>query len=106
MALQWGIIGTGADALEFAKKVKADGGGIRAVADSNPYDAFCFAKRVGIPLYYGETEPICTDKDIDAVYLSQNLSDYMPLIQQLLQAGKNIRYGQLSLEADKQEIPS
>ncbi len=70
--IRWGIIGCG-DVTEVKSGpafAKADGSALVAVMRRNAQLAEDYARRHGVPRWYGDAEALVADPDVDAVYVA------------------------------------
>ena len=69
--INWGIIGTGAVAHDFATVLNAcDGCQVKAVGSRTAESAERFGEAHGIPVRYGSYEELVNDAEIDIVYIA------------------------------------
>lgn len=73
-SINWGILGPGKIAYDFAVALQLAGSNITAVAAGTLPDtlhrAKVFADKFHIPRYYGDYESIANDEAIDIVYIA------------------------------------
>lgn len=88
--LQWGILGTGKIAGQFADHLRAHDLAIAAVASRSQAKADAFAAAKGIGRAFGAYEALLNDPEIDAVYLSLPNHLHAEWSIKAAQAGKHI----------------
>jgi len=89
--LQWGLIGAGFIAREFADGVLgSETGELLAVAAREPDRAAVFAKEFGIERAYGGYQQLLDDPDVDAVYISTPHPMHAEWAVKAAEAGKHI----------------
>lgn len=70
MSYNWGIIGCGSIAREFAEALKTVPGAKLIAAASNSGKAKAFAQEFSLPFYYENYEDFVRNKEIDIVYIA------------------------------------
>ena len=89
--LQWGILGTGNIAGQFAEALGgAHRGEAAAVASRKTESARAFAKAHNIARAYGHYDELLTDPAVDAVYLALPNSMHHEWVLKALRAGKHV----------------
>lgn len=88
--LNWGILGPGAIALEFAKAIKEVNGSICAVGARNLEKAKAFASIYHIEKVYGNYEEMLSDPGIDVVYIATPHSSHYDFIMKSLINNKHV----------------
>ncbi|WP_321384288.1 Gfo/Idh/MocA family oxidoreductase [uncultured Enterococcus sp.] len=86
----WGIIGLGEIAHQFASGFNQEQSSLAAVASRSADKAKEFAEAYGIPASYGSYEELLTDKTIDIIYISVPNKQHHSHILQALNAGKHV----------------
>ena len=98
MSIKWAIIGVDDKAQEFAKGIKnSTNDELVAIATSDHYEAFCFAKKMGATRYFGDVNNIIEEISVTSVYMTKIDLANMDFIRKLLSSGKNVVYGGLFL---------
>ncbi len=87
---QWGIIGLGSIAHEFASSFDQASSSLTAVASRTLEKAQKFAERYGIPKAYGSYEEMLADPEIDIIYVSVPNRQHKEHILKALNAGKHV----------------
>ncbi|WP_042198800.1 Gfo/Idh/MocA family protein [Paenibacillus camerounensis] len=88
--LQWGIIGPGTIAAEFAEALLCVGGSLYSVSSRTTVKAEDFAKRYGALNAYGDHHAMLADPDLDVVYIATPHSHHYQYIKDSLIAGKHV----------------
>ena len=89
--VRWGLLGAGGIAHLLARAVhRTEGGQLRAVAARDPARAAEFARAHEIPVSYGDYEQLCTDPDVDIVYISTTHPFHADQAVRCLDAGKHV----------------
>lgn len=87
----WGIIGAGWIANEFAEDLKLlPGARLHAIASRSKERAAAFAKKHNIPVSYGSWEELSADPDIDIVYVATHHIHHFENSLASLEAGKAV----------------
>lgn len=87
---QWGIVGLGGIAHEFASTFKQETSQLTAVASRTLSKAEQFAADYSIPKAYGSYEELLADETIDVVYIAVPNKQHAEHILKALQAGKHV----------------
>ncbi|WP_165006074.1 MULTISPECIES: Gfo/Idh/MocA family oxidoreductase [unclassified Enterococcus] len=87
---QWGIIGLGSIAHEFAASFDQETSVLAAAASRNLTKAETFAKRYEIPKAYGSYEELLNDDAIDIIYIAVPNRQHIEHILKALEAGKHV----------------
>lgn len=87
---QWGIVGLGGIAHEFASTFKQETSQLAAVASRTLSKAEQFAADYSIPKAYGSYEELLADETIDVVYIAVPNKQHAEHILKALQAGKHV----------------
>ncbi|OQO67896.1 oxidoreductase [Enterococcus villorum] len=87
---QWGIIGLGTIAHEFAETFDQETSELAAVASRTSEKAKNFAERYHIPKAYGTYQELLMDEDIDIVYIAVPNRQHIQHILQALHANKHV----------------
>ncbi|WNS42433.1 Gfo/Idh/MocA family oxidoreductase [Paenibacillus sp. MMS20-IR301] len=88
--INWGIIGPGAIAAEFADALNGSGGRLYAVASRALGTAEAFAQRYGAVKAYGSYSGLLQEPAVDAVYISTPHSHHYQYIIESLHHGKHV----------------
>lgn len=88
--VNWGIVGPGGIAAEFAAAIKEVNGRIFGVWGRNTDKANRFAEQFGIEQVYADTESMFQDGRIDVVYIATPHSVHYSYIVDALNAGKHV----------------
>jgi predicted dehydrogenase len=89
--MQWGIIGSGFIANQFARDSAAlPDVTIQAVYSRSHEKAAAFAKAYGIPKAYGALDALLSDTDIENIYIAAPNALHRPLALAAIAAGKNV----------------
>jgi predicted dehydrogenase len=88
--INWGIIGPGAIATEFAAALNELGGTLYAVASRTLAKAEEFADQYGAVKAYGSYSELLQDPELDAVYISTPHSQHYQYIIESLHHGKHV----------------
>lgn len=88
--VNWGIVGPGGIAAEFAAAIKEVNGRIFGVWGRNTDKANRFAEQFGIEQVYADTETMFQDGRIDVVYIATPHSVHYSYIVDALNAGKHV----------------
>lgn len=88
--VNWGIIGPGGIATEFAAAIKEVNGQIFGVWGRETEKANCFADSFGINQVYTDIETMFQDTRIDVVYIATPHSVHYSYIIDALNAGKHV----------------
>lgn len=88
--VNWGIVGPGGIAAEFAAAIKEVNGQIFGVWGRNTDKANRFAEQFGIEQVYADTETMFQDGRIDVVYIATPHSVHYSYIVDALNAGKHV----------------
>lgn len=90
--VRWGIIGCG-DVTEkksgpaFQKAARSE---LVAVMRRNAAAAADYARRHGVPRWYGDADSLISDPDVDAVYIATPPTTHVEYIERVARAGKPI----------------
>jgi 1,5-anhydro-D-fructose reductase (1,5-anhydro-D-mannitol-forming) len=88
--IRWGIIGCG-DVTEVKSGPgfqKANGSALVAVMRRDRAKAEDYARRHGVPRFYGNADELIADADVDAVYVATPVSSHCDLAHRVAAAGK------------------
>ncbi len=91
--MNWGIIATGNIAGKFAKTINAmnaEGQSLIAVGSRDISRAKEFAESYGISRAYGSYEELCSDKDIEAIYIATPNNLHYENALMCLEHGKHV----------------
>ncbi|WP_423189894.1 Gfo/Idh/MocA family protein [Alkalibacterium sp. f15] len=88
--INWGIIGLGDIAHQFASQFESDNANLLGVASSTLQKAFEFSKKYDVKKAYGSYEELAYDPEIDIVYIATPNSSHYTDILTLLKAGKHV----------------
>ena len=87
----WGIIGAGNIAAEFAEDLKLlPNARLQAIASRSKKRASEFAERYNIPFHYGTWEEMSADNEIDIVYIASHHPFHFENTLSCLKAGKAV----------------
>ena len=104
--INWGIIGPGRIAQQFAHDIPfAESANLLAVASRTLSRAEDFAKEYSIPRVYGNYDELLADDDIDIVYVSVPHMFHLEISSRVLKAGKAVLCEKpltISVEENKQ----
>ena len=91
-ALQWGVMGTGNIARQFAEGVRAGArrSQLAAVGSRSAESARAFADKHGIPAAHGSYEALLADARVEAIYLSLPNALHHEWTIKALRAGKHV----------------
>ena len=87
---QWGIVGLGTIAHEFAESFNQETSELTAVASRTSEKAENFAHRYNIPKAYGSYQEMLDDAEIDIVYIAVPNRQHIDHILAALEAGKHV----------------
>ncbi len=87
---QWGIVGLGSIAHEFANSFDQETSAIAAVASRTLEKAENFAKNYGIPKAYGSYDELLSDEAVDIIYIAVPNRQHIDYILKALQANKHV----------------
>ena len=87
--LNWGIMGLGNIAREFADNMRKLHP-IYAAASRNPDSALAFQKEYGVEKAYGSYEELLSDPKVDIVYIATVNSQHYTCIMDCLEHGKHV----------------
>ena len=87
---QWGIVGLGTIAHEFAESFNQETSELTAVASRTSEKAENFAHRYNIPKAYGSYQEMLDDAEIDIVYIAVPNRQHIDHILAALKAGKHV----------------
>lgn len=87
---QWGIIGLGNIAHEFAEHFDQETSELAAVASRTIDKAEAFAQRYHIPKAYGSYQEMLNDQEIDIIYIAVPNRQYSQHIMEALAANKHV----------------
>ncbi|WP_440897494.1 Gfo/Idh/MocA family protein [Amphibacillus sp. Q70] len=88
--LNWGILGTGKIANEFAGQFKVDRANLYAIASRTQKRSEAFASQYNIKKAYDSYEELLNDKNIDVVYIATPHSHHYEHIMKSLQSNKHV----------------
>lgn len=88
--LNWGILGLGQIANEFAEAFNVENAVLYAAGSRNDEKAAAFAKKHAIEKSYGSYEALLADPAIDVVYIATPHSHHADLILKSLENGKHV----------------
>ncbi|WP_192498560.1 Gfo/Idh/MocA family protein [Ornithinimicrobium pratense] len=89
--IRWGLLAAGKIAHALAQAVReTEGGQLVAVAARDAVRAAEFARAHDIPLSYGGYEELCTDPDVDVVYISSTNPHHADQAVRCLESGKHV----------------
>ena len=87
---QWGIVGLGTIAHEFAESFNQETSELTAVASRTSEKAEKFAHRYNIPKAYGSYQEMLDDAEIDIIYIAVPNKQHIDHILAALEAGKHV----------------
>ena len=87
---QWGIIGLGTIAKEFAENFNQNSSTLSAVASRSLAKAQAFATDYGIEKAYGSYQDLLADDEIDIIYIAVPNRQHLSHILAALEAGKHV----------------
>ncbi len=87
---QWGIVGLGTIAHEFAEIFNQETSELTAVASRTSEKAEKFAHRYNIPKAYGSYQEMLDDAEIDIIYIAVPNKQHIDHILAALEAGKHV----------------
>lgn len=88
--LQWGIVGLGTIAHEFAETFDQTTSELTACASRSKEKAEAFAKQYDLPKTYGSYAELLADEEIAIIYIAVPNRQHSQHIMQALQAGKHV----------------
>lgn len=88
--INWGILGLGGIANDFANVFQSDKAELTAVGSRTLEKAEEFAQAYGVKNAYGSYEDLLADEDIDIVYLATPNSYHAENMKQILNSGKHV----------------
>lgn len=88
--LQWGIVGLGTIAHEFAETFDQTTSELTACASRSKEKAEAFAKQYDLPKAYGSYAELLADEEIAIIYIAVPNRQHSQHIMQALQAGKHV----------------
>lgn len=88
--LNWGILGLGQIANEFAETFQVEDAVLYAAGSRNAEKAAVFAEKYGIEKSYGSYDDLLADPSIDVVYIATPHSSHAELILKSLTRGKHV----------------
>ncbi|MFO8068563.1 MAG: Gfo/Idh/MocA family oxidoreductase [Alkalibacterium sp.] len=88
--INWGIIGLGDIAHQFASQFDSDNANLLGVASHTLQKAFEFSKKYEVKKAYGSYEELAYDPEIDIVYVATPNSYHYADMLMLLKAGKHV----------------
>lgn len=89
--LNWGIIGPGGIAHQFAAALaNSVQGKLYAVASRDITRSQAFADRYRAPVVFGDYDSLIADENIDVIYIATPHSHHFPYARACLQAGKHV----------------
>ncbi|WP_227754590.1 Gfo/Idh/MocA family protein [Stagnihabitans tardus] len=89
MTLRWGILATGWIAELFTADLKLAGHMVSAVGSRSQASADRFAAAHGIPRAHGSYEALCTDPEVDVIYVATPHPQHAACARMALEAGKH-----------------
>ncbi|WP_270344804.1 Gfo/Idh/MocA family protein [Enterococcus thailandicus] len=87
---QWGIIGLGTIAKEFAENFNQNSSTLSAVASRSLAKAQAFATDYGIEKAYGSYQDLLADDEIDIIYIAVPNRQHLSHLLAALEAGKHV----------------
>lgn len=87
---QWGIVGLGTIAHEFAESFNQETSELTAVASRTSEKAEKFAHHYNIPKAYGSYQEMLDDAEIDIIYIAVPNKQHIDHILAALEAGKHV----------------
>lgn len=88
--LNWGILGLGQIATEFAEAFDVENAVLYAAGSRNDEKAAAFAKNYALEKSYGSYDALLEDPSIDVVYIATPHSHHAELILKSLEHGKHV----------------
>lgn len=88
--INWGILGLGSIANDFASVFQSDNAELMAAGSRTLEKAEEFASTFDIEKAYGSYEELLADEDIDIIYLATPNSYHAENMKQILNAGKHV----------------
>lgn len=88
--LQWGIIGLGGIANDFAESFQQEDSQLAACASRSLDKAEAFAKKYNLPKAYGSYDELLADPDISIIYVAVPNRQHHEHILKALHAGKHV----------------
>lgn len=89
--IKWGVLSTGKIANSFAKALQATADAeLYAVSSRSLEKARAFAEKYGFSKYYGSSEDLLNDKEVEVVYIASPMSCHYYDAKKCLNAGKNV----------------
>ncbi|MGK0551562.1 Gfo/Idh/MocA family protein [Enterococcus faecalis] len=88
--LNWGIVGLGTIAHEFATAFQQENSSLQAVASRSLEKAQSFAKKFQIPTAYGSYAELLADPQVDIIYIAVPNRQHLDHILAALNAGKHV----------------
>lgn len=88
--LNWGILGLGQIANEFAETFHVENAVLYAAGSRNAEKAAVFAEKHGIEKSYGSYDDLLADPSIDVVYIATPHSNHAEFILKSLEQGKHV----------------
>lgn len=88
--LNWGILGLGQIATEFAEAFDVENAVLYAAGSRNDEKAAAFAKKYALEKAYGSYDALLEDPSIDVVYIATPHSHHAELILKSLEHGKHV----------------
>ena len=89
--LRWGIISASAIASDWIKSLQdVPGASVTAVAARDKSRAIAYAEAHGIPAAYGSYEELCSDPNVDIVYIASKTWDHHRDMLTAINAGKHV----------------
>ncbi|MDO6693971.1 Gfo/Idh/MocA family oxidoreductase [Aliiglaciecola sp. 3_MG-2023] len=104
--LNWGVIGPGGIANQFATALASSvQGKLYGVASRNLARAEAFAQQYRATVAYGDYESLIADPNIDVIYIATPHSHHFPIARACLQAGKHLLMEKpLTVNAQQTEV--
>lgn len=101
--LNWGIVGLGAIAHDFAASFNQPDSKLSAVASRTTTKAEEFATKYGIEKAYGDYDEMLADPALDVVYIAVPNKQHIEYILKALHAGKHVM-SEKAITVDSQEL--
>lgn len=88
--LRWAVIGCGVIANQMAESLALAGRSLAGVQNRTLAKAEAFAVAHGVARVYGSLEELCSDPNIDAVYITTPHNTHITYLRACLAAGKHV----------------
>ena len=88
--LRWGVVGCGVIANQMAESLALAGRSIAAVQNRTRAKADAFAESHGVARVHDTFSELCTDPEIDAVYVTTPHNTHIRYLREALAAGKHV----------------